>query len=59
VVAATATPARVLGIDDRAGAIAPGYCADLVALDDNHMVAAVIMDGRLVRGLAGLGPTWS
>jgi N-acetylglucosamine-6-phosphate deacetylase len=59
VVAATATPARVLGIDDRAGAIAPGYCADLVALDDDHMVAAVIMDGRLVRGLAGLGPTWS
>jgi len=59
VTAATATPARVLGIDDRAGSIAPGYVADLVVLDDDQMVVAVITDGRLVHGRATFSPSWS
>lgn len=37
VTALTATPARVLGVDDRLGYLRPGYLADLVLLgDDGH-----------------------
>lgn len=45
IAAATATPARVLGIAGEAGAVAPGYCADLVVLDRDLQVSAVLMDG--------------
>lgn len=48
VTAATLTPARVLGIEGRAGSIAPGRAADLVALDERHRVVAVLAGGARV-----------
>jgi len=45
VAAATATPARVLGLDDRLGLLAPGYAADLVVLDAEWRVREVWSDG--------------
>jgi N-acetylglucosamine-6-phosphate deacetylase len=44
--AASANPARVLGIGDRVGAIATGLDADLVVLDDDLRLTAVMIDGR-------------
>lgn len=44
--AATATPARILGLTDR-GAIAVGCRADLVALDQTFDVRGVWVDGEL------------
>ncbi|MGI8666817.1 MAG: N-acetylglucosamine-6-phosphate deacetylase [Jatrophihabitans sp.] len=46
VAAATANPARVLGIADRCGAIAAGLDADLVLLDDDLQVRRVMIAGR-------------
>lgn len=46
VTAATRTPARVLGIDDRVGTLAPGKDADLVVLDADLRVIAVMAGGR-------------
>jgi N-acetylglucosamine-6-phosphate deacetylase len=43
--AASATPARVLGLDGELGSIAPGYRADLVVLDDDFEVTSVMVDG--------------
>lgn len=47
---ATINSARSLGIDDRFGALAPGYFASIVAVDDlrNFTVEKVISRGRLV-----------
>jgi N-acetylglucosamine-6-phosphate deacetylase len=45
VAAATVTPARVLGLDDR-GALRPGLRADLLVLDDDLAVAEVVRGGR-------------
>ena len=45
--AASSTPARVLGLEDR-GAIASGQRGDLVALDENLEVAATWVNGDLV-----------
>jgi len=42
---ATVTPAQVLGIEDRAGKIAPGYRADLVVLDETLEPVATIRAG--------------
>jgi N-acetylglucosamine-6-phosphate deacetylase len=42
---AATTPARVLGLADTVGAIAPGLHADLVLLDENLAVAAVWRGG--------------
>ncbi len=43
--AAATNPARVLGLDDRLGAIAPGRRADLVVLDDGLAVRRVMAAG--------------
>jgi N-acetylglucosamine-6-phosphate deacetylase len=43
---ATLTPARLLGVEDRVGRLAPGCHADLVHLTDGLDVAAVWAGGR-------------
>lgn len=48
--AASTNPARVIGVDDEVGAIAPGLRANLVVLDEALTVAAVIVDGDVVAG---------
>lgn len=61
--AATAVNARILGLEDLAGRIAPGLRADLVAVegDPTEDVAAVgdvrfvMKDGRIFRGGGGAG----
>ena len=44
--AAATNPARVLGLDDRLGSIAPGRRADLVVLDDDLAVRRVMASGQ-------------
>lgn len=46
---ASAYPANALGVGDRYGAIAPGYVANLLALDDDLEVACSIIDGQVER----------
>jgi N-acetylglucosamine-6-phosphate deacetylase len=46
---ATISPAKNLYIDDRKGSIAPGKDADIVILDDNLNVKAVIIEGEIVK----------
>ncbi|GMA51609.1 N-acetylglucosamine-6-phosphate deacetylase [Alicyclobacillus contaminans] len=48
VIMASTTPARELGLGDRKGAIAVGYDADLVVLDENLTVARTFVQGREV-----------
>ncbi|MGV9387040.1 N-acetylglucosamine-6-phosphate deacetylase [Nonomuraea sp. NPDC003707] len=48
--AASTTPARLLGIADRTGAIHPGKDADLVILDETLHVTTVIAGGEPVHG---------
>ena len=43
---ATATPARLLGLDGRIGRLAPDFEANLVHLTDGLEVAGVWMGGR-------------
>ncbi len=47
---ASATPARILGMDDRKGALLPGYDADIVLLDDALQVQAVMACGNKIIG---------
>jgi N-acetylglucosamine-6-phosphate deacetylase len=42
---ATSTPARLLGCEDRIGAVAPGARADLIHLDDDLNLRAVWLAG--------------
>ncbi|MGI8657293.1 MAG: N-acetylglucosamine-6-phosphate deacetylase [Candidatus Limnocylindria bacterium] len=44
--AASATPARVLGLADRRGSLAPGLDADIVVLDEELCVEAVMIGGE-------------
>ena len=44
--AASVTPARVLGLGDRTGALRPGLTADLVVCDDDFGLAGVMRSGR-------------
>ena len=48
VTCASLTPARALGLEDRVGRIAPGLAADLVVLDADLGVTAVMAGGRWV-----------
>ena len=41
--------ARVLGVADRVGRLAPGMAADLLLLDDDLELRAVMQGGRWVR----------
>ena len=45
---ASANPARLLGVADRKGAIAAGFDADLVALDDELEVRGTMVGGTWV-----------
>jgi N-acetylglucosamine-6-phosphate deacetylase len=45
----TLTPARILGVDDRVGKLAPGYPADLLLLDRATLnVTGIFLGGELV-----------
>jgi N-acetylglucosamine-6-phosphate deacetylase len=44
----TATPASILGVENRKGSLAPGMDADLVIFDDQVHVSATIIGGRIV-----------
>lgn len=46
---AATTPARVLGLGDRLGALSPGLRADLVVLDDGLRISRVMRAGRWTR----------
>lgn len=52
---ATATPARVLGIADRVGLLAAGMAADLLILDHDLQLRAVMQGGRWVKGAGSDG----
>jgi N-acetylglucosamine-6-phosphate deacetylase len=45
---ATITPARILGIGNRKGMIAPGYDADVVVFDQDVNVRMTIVRGEVV-----------
>jgi N-acetylglucosamine-6-phosphate deacetylase len=45
---ASARPAALLGIADVKGALAPGYDADMVVLDDGLRACGTMVDGRWV-----------
>ncbi|GAA4673424.1 N-acetylglucosamine-6-phosphate deacetylase [Frondihabitans cladoniiphilus] len=51
VTALTRTPARVLGLDDRMGTVAPGHVADLVLWDSDWRVQRVWADGAVLSTL--------
>jgi N-acetylglucosamine-6-phosphate deacetylase len=42
----TATPARILGVDDRIGHLKPGYDADIVVFDKDIQVKQTIIRGN-------------
>lgn len=48
--AAATNPARVLGLEDRLGSVAPGRRADLVVLDDELAVQRVMAAGEWLSG---------
>jgi N-acetylglucosamine-6-phosphate deacetylase len=53
--AASTTPARVLGIGDRTGALRPGLAADLVVCDDEFRLSAVMRHGRWLGRIPSIG----
>jgi N-acetylglucosamine-6-phosphate deacetylase len=48
--AASTTPARVLGLSERIGALSPGLTADLVVCDDEFRPRAVMRQGEWLAG---------
>jgi N-acetylglucosamine-6-phosphate deacetylase len=48
--AASTTPARVLGLAGRTGALRPGLAADLVVCDDDFRPRAVMRHGQWLAG---------
>jgi len=48
--AASTTPARVLGLSDRTGALQAGLAADLVVCDDEFRPRAVMRHGEWLTG---------
>jgi N-acetylglucosamine-6-phosphate deacetylase len=50
-ISAALTPARALGLDDRVGTLEAGKYADLVVLDEDLRVVAVMRRGRWVHGM--------
>jgi N-acetylglucosamine-6-phosphate deacetylase len=48
--AAATTPARLLGLAGVAGALRPGLAADIVLLDEDARISAVLARGQLVPG---------
>ncbi len=48
--AASATPARVLGLAGRTGALSPGLAADLVLCDEDFRLRAVMRQGQWLAG---------
>jgi N-acetylglucosamine-6-phosphate deacetylase len=47
----TLTPARIIGVHDRKGSIAPGKDADLAVFDDDFTTWRVMIDGRWLNAL--------
>jgi N-acetylglucosamine-6-phosphate deacetylase len=45
---ATETPARIMGIADKKGAVEVGYDADIVVFDDEVNVMSTIVNGQIV-----------
>lgn len=45
----TATPARMMGLENRKGSIAPGMDADLVLFDEQIQVRQVMVGGRMLK----------
>jgi N-acetylglucosamine-6-phosphate deacetylase len=52
---ASRTPARVLGLDGQVGSLEVGKSADLVVLDDDWQVTAVVCGGWVVHGADHIG----
>ncbi len=44
--AATINPAKAIGVDDRHGALAPGYYADVLLVDEDLQVQKIILRGK-------------
>ncbi|HEV2355148.1 MAG TPA: N-acetylglucosamine-6-phosphate deacetylase [Puia sp.] len=44
----TATPARILGLEDRKGSLRPGYDADIIFFNDDVKVNFTMIAGRIV-----------
>jgi N-acetylglucosamine-6-phosphate deacetylase len=51
--AATAVPARLLGLEHELGRLVPGLRADLVTLDESLQPVGVMRAGRRVEGAEG------
>jgi N-acetylglucosamine-6-phosphate deacetylase len=56
--AASTTPARVLGLADRTGALRPGLAADLVVCDDDFRPRAVMRHGEWLTAPPSRAPSW-
>ena len=55
VMMASGNPARLLGLGDRKGAIAPGYDADLAVLDEELRACCAMVSGRWVGDAPSVG----